>query len=266
MTIAQLAWGLSIVAALFLAGRAWPVKARNGGSIVANASMSWESSDVFTVGTYNIHRARGLDGRKDLARIANVIRDADIVALQEVEGTSLFRPRDQASRLAQRLKRCMHFAPTRKLIFFPQRGNALLSRLPIADWHTVPVFPSTGRAHRSFSVYRMACRHGDVHILNTHLSKPSEGEQPLKAVMQAFAHYPRAVLLGDFNATSDDPAMRRHLPEDATDALSDVEPTQRRVDMILLRGLTAEAVWSAPAGPSDHPYFAARLRLDRRPS
>jgi len=66
MTIAQLAWGLSIVAALFLAGRAWPVKARNGGSIVANASMSWESSDVFTVGTYNIHRARGLDGRKDL--------------------------------------------------------------------------------------------------------------------------------------------------------------------------------------------------------
>jgi endonuclease/exonuclease/phosphatase family metal-dependent hydrolase len=40
------------------------------------------------VATYNIHRCRGLDGRTNPARIADVIRaiDADIVALQEVIG------------------------------------------------------------------------------------------------------------------------------------------------------------------------------------
>ena len=40
------------------------------------------------VATYNIHRARGLDGRTRLERIAAVLAtiDADIVALQEVVG------------------------------------------------------------------------------------------------------------------------------------------------------------------------------------
>jgi len=40
------------------------------------------------VATYNIHRSRGLDGRTNPARIAEVIRaiDADVIALQEVIG------------------------------------------------------------------------------------------------------------------------------------------------------------------------------------
>ena len=42
---------------------------------------------VLRVMTYNIHHAEGLDGKVDLERIANVIRqsNADIVALQEVD-------------------------------------------------------------------------------------------------------------------------------------------------------------------------------------
>jgi len=261
MTIAHLVWILLLGLALFLASRAWPLKGRSGGPISANTSASVASGDTFTIGTYNIHRARGLDGRKDLARIAEVIRETDIVALQEIEGTSLFRRSDQASKLAVLLKRCVHFAPTRKLLFFPQRGNGLLSRFSIGRWSTQPVFPSTGRAHRSYTVYELEHPKGLIHILNTHLSKPSEGEQPLEVVMQAFASYPRAVLLGDFNAPFDDSAMRRYLPPDAIDALEGLDQSARRVDMILIRGLVAEAAFTAPAGPSDHPFYAARIRV-----
>ena len=46
------------------------------------------------VATYNIHRARGLDGRTRIERIAGVLAmiDADIVALQEVVGASPLKP------------------------------------------------------------------------------------------------------------------------------------------------------------------------------
>ncbi len=218
------------------------------------------SGDTFTIGTYNIHRARGLDGRKELARIAEVIRETDIVALQEIEGTSLFRRSDQVSKLAALLKRCGHFAPTRKLLFFPQRGNGLLSRFSIGRWSTTPVFLPPGER-----IVRSLCMNwsirGLIRILNTHLSKPSEGERPLEVVMQAFASYPRAVLLGDFNAPFDDSAMRRYIPSDAIDALEGLDQSARRVDMILIRGLVAEAAFTAPAGPSDHPFYAARIRI-----
>ena len=50
--------------------------------------MSRPAVATLRVATYNIHRCRGLDGRTNPARIAEVIRaiDADIVALQEVIG------------------------------------------------------------------------------------------------------------------------------------------------------------------------------------
>ncbi len=51
-------------------------------------------SRTVRVATYNIHRARGLDGRTRISRIAAVLAsiDADIVALQEVVGASPLRP------------------------------------------------------------------------------------------------------------------------------------------------------------------------------
>ena len=46
------------------------------------------------VATYNIHRCRGLDGRTNPARIAEVIRaiEPDVIALQEVIGASSSGP------------------------------------------------------------------------------------------------------------------------------------------------------------------------------
>jgi hypothetical protein len=59
----------------------------------------------------------------------------------------------------------------------------------------------------------------------------------------------------------DHPAMRRWLPPDTVDALADAGFDPMRVDMILIRGLSVDEAWSSPIGPSDHPFFAVRLRL-----
>ena len=80
--------------------------------------------------------------------------------------------------------------------------------------------------------------------------------------MQAFKRYPRAILMGDFNAPMSHPSMTRLIPSDAVDALSSIENDTRRVDMILVRGLVVEKASSTPIGPSDHPFFAARIRFN----
>jgi endonuclease/exonuclease/phosphatase family metal-dependent hydrolase len=83
------------------------------------------------IATYNIHRCRGLDGRTNPARIAEVIRaiDPDVVALQEVIGAGPTSP-GHAEELGALLGMGWVMAPTRHLrgsLF----GNVVLSRLPI---------------------------------------------------------------------------------------------------------------------------------------
>ncbi len=83
------------------------------------------------IATYNIHRCRGLDGRTNPGRIADVIRafDPDVVALQEVVGAGPTSA-GHAEELGALLGMGWVMAPTRHLrgnLF----GNVVLSRLPI---------------------------------------------------------------------------------------------------------------------------------------
>ena len=69
------------------------------------------------VATYNIHKARGLDGRTRIERIARVLETigADIVALQEVVSHEGFSIEDhQADYLAQRFGYFHVIGETRK--------------------------------------------------------------------------------------------------------------------------------------------------------
>ena len=76
--------------------------------------------------TYNVHKCRGLDGRTDVVRIANVLRevDADIAALQEVLD-------HQAETIAAELGMAFVMGENRKHGGHAY-GNALLSRLASA--------------------------------------------------------------------------------------------------------------------------------------
>lgn len=80
---------------------------------------------TFMVASYNIHRGKGLDGRVDLGRITEVLRqiDADVVGVQEV-----FEP--QAELLAERLGMRLVMGVTHDSAG-GQYGNALLTRFDI---------------------------------------------------------------------------------------------------------------------------------------
>ena len=86
-----------------------------------------------TLVSYNIHSGIGTDGRFDLRRVGEVLReiDADVIALQEVGD---FRGKtsreDQPEHLADLLGMHMAFGPN--VVRQGRRyGNAVLSRLPI---------------------------------------------------------------------------------------------------------------------------------------
>ena len=87
----------------------------------------------FTLVSWNVHSGIGLDGRFDLARVAEVLSrlEPDVVALQEVGD---FRGRTSAADhpefLAERLR--LHLAYGPNVVVGERRyGNAVLSRLPI---------------------------------------------------------------------------------------------------------------------------------------
>ena len=100
-----------LVALIVVSRWCWPLPPQVG-RLEAPALLIKGEATVVTVGTFNIHRARGLDGRKDLARVAQVVGACDVTGLQEVEGVTLFHRQSQAERLAKQLQCEAHFAPT----------------------------------------------------------------------------------------------------------------------------------------------------------
>src|SRR5437762_9454089 len=81
--------------------------------------------------TYNIHKARGMDGRTSIKRIAHVLAglDADIVALQEVFALCDSKE-GQVEALASELGLTSAFGCTRHHKGQPY-GNAILTRWAI---------------------------------------------------------------------------------------------------------------------------------------
>jgi endonuclease/exonuclease/phosphatase family metal-dependent hydrolase len=95
-----------------------------------NRSRVTTGAQFLRIATWNIHDARGTDGRRDVGRVAQVINDlhAPIVGLQEVA----CGPANSCD--VARMAKANHFEwraiPTRGP-FDLQHGNALLTSLPI---------------------------------------------------------------------------------------------------------------------------------------
>src|SRR5262245_48372598 len=94
-----------------------------------DASSALEAERTLVVASYNVHAWVGNDGRRDAARIAEVLAElhADVVALQEVRCSG-----DDRSALEQVATR-LGVSVARGLVVErrnEQHGNAVLSRLP----------------------------------------------------------------------------------------------------------------------------------------
>ena len=154
------------------------------------------------VATYNIHRCRGLDGRTNPARVAEVIRDidADVVALQEVIGASQTSP-GHAEELGAMLGMGWVMAPARHLrgaLF----GNVVMSRLPIRQ-HSQ--YDLSWRTCEPRCCQRVDIEIGNdtLHLYNVHLGTALLERRHQAGRLSAILHDRRVgvpkIVLGDFN-------------------------------------------------------------------
>ena len=145
--------------------------------------------------TYNIQYTRGKDDRYDVARIADTVKDADIIALQEVERFMIRSGmNDQPEALAALLPEFYWaFGPEVDLAVTSsggngkidnrraQHGNMLLSRWPILSSrnHLMPFMGSTTHDNSQAGALECVVDVGDhaVRFYSLHLSHLSEKER-----------------------------------------------------------------------------------------
>ncbi len=173
--------------------------------------------------SWNIHGGQGADGRRDLGRVADLLRDmrCDVAALQEV-GDPHRRQResevaDHATWMARRLGWSVAYGPNLVLAGRPY-GNAVLSRFPIARARNYDL-SVRGREPRGCLRTDLELPDGrSLHLFNLHLGL-SRTERHRQTAMLLSADILRdtalthpLVVCGDFNVWYPLPwAILRHL-------------------------------------------------------
>ena len=160
---------------------------------------------TFRIATYNIHKARGMDGRTRIQRILRVLRDvgADIIALQEVinhDGRTA--EEHQACFLADQLGYHFTVGETRRHRDAAY-GNVTLSRWKFERSHTINLSVA-GREPRG--ALRTDIRLGGelVHIFNVHLGtalreRSAQARLIDEHLLKTLDISGHRVVMGDFN-------------------------------------------------------------------
>ena len=165
------------------------------------------SNDIrgFRIATYNIHKARGIDGRTRVERILRVLREvnADIIALQEVLNHEGRTAEDhQACYLADHLGYCYSMGETRKhgeAVY----GNVTLSRWKFERSNSIDLSVE-GREPRG--ALRTDIRVGGetLHVFNVHLGTGVRERQAQarlidQHLLQRLGVSGHRIVMGDFN-------------------------------------------------------------------
>ncbi|MFQ3169254.1 MAG: endonuclease/exonuclease/phosphatase family metal-dependent hydrolase [Limisphaerales bacterium] len=240
---------------------------------------------VLRVMTYNIHHAEGLDGKVDLERIANVIRqsNADIVALQEVDkNTERTGGIDMPADLASRTGMNVVFAANLDNFQGGQYGTAILSRFPIESHENHLLKQSRQGEQRGVLQAVLAVNQGQLLFACTHLDHKSDSAERLFSETQfanLFAGYNAlpALLCGDFNDTPNS-ELHKRLSKKWADAWSvsgkgngytmSSDNPKRRIDYIWLsskKNFKVRWLDVPKTEASDHLPLVAEIRFTPAP-
>jgi len=165
------------------------------------------------IASYNIHRGVGLDGRRDLDRLAAVIAEIapDVIGLQEVIRQPEGVHGDQAMALAAKLGMAVMMGETRSF-GNGSYGNAVLTRLPIVGSDRCDL---SWRAREPRGCLRvdLAVNGSALHVFNAHFGLLLRERRDQLGRLATFITDrsiagPR-VLMGDFNEWHRGPITRQ---------------------------------------------------------
>lgn len=225
------------------------------------------ATQQLTFMSFNIHHAKGLDGKVDLGRIAELIdrSGADVVGLQEVD-RFVWRSgfQDQPEKLGSALGMQWRFAASVRFGFM-QYGNLLLSKFPILH-HDVITLKGLGE-QRSILTAAIAIGGQIVRVVNTHLGlMPWQRRSQLQILRQRLRELDGpAVLLGDFNMEAEHPLLSQFDDDWSKKPLTLHQATNRyggEIDHIFVNGgLMQSRSWVEPTLASDHHPVLSNIRM-----
>jgi len=254
------AWAL-IVPVILFSWIKFPARSARDAKLLSSSRCVPVTDQVIRIGSYNIHRAKGIDGIRDLNRVAENLSGLDLVAMQEVAGPLVWAGKNQACRLASHLDCGWVFAPTRYRAFKPDVGNALLSKLSVADW-CYQSLPSTN-SMRNLLTGTITFGTTEVTVLATHIDRGRDRCQQLSFVLDKFTESRHAILFGDLNTTRRQTPLQEFLnthPEcDAIKKAGGLNPDDR-IDWILTRGIEIGRGGNDAIGASDHPLYWLEIK------
>jgi endonuclease/exonuclease/phosphatase family metal-dependent hydrolase len=243
-------------------------------------AQSKSSSKTFRVMTYNIHHAEGLDGKVDLLRIAQLIKEqgADIVALQEMDkGTERTQRRDFPAELAALTGMTCIFNNNHSFQG-GEYGNAVLSRFPVKFWMNTHYEMLREGEQRGLLRLVIEINGRPVTFMNTHLDHRSDDSErwsnvaEIEKTSKQNAGAP-VILCGDFNDTPESRVCRK-LAETFEDTWKRIgngdgwtipaAKPNKRIDYIWIsraKSLAPVRVWVPQSNASDHLPVVAEFEL-----
>ena len=249
-----------------------PTGPDEGVEIQGEVTRTPPDRQTLRIATFNIHAAKGADGRRDVDRVAECLGGLDFVALNEVRGPQTLQKQGQAQQLGERLGLAWLFAPAVRVWYHLESGNGLLSALPIAFWQRIPLSRKVDRSHRNAVLVGLPYQGRTVHVLLTHINRRHDTERraQLRAVIALYLSLDQpSILMGDMNSTADDPLIRGLLEtpgvDDPVGGTLDPETLEKeapgRIDWIFTRGFRCVNAGITDKGASDHPMIWAELEL-----
>ncbi len=256
-----------VIAALIWARKATPAGNKAGNTLHTEYLTSKPTSNHFTVATFNIQTGKSNDGKRDISASAALLKDVDLAGIQEVYAPSLLNllghGQQQTEHLAKRGGFAWLFCATRRRWLREHRGNALLSKLDVLNWQTTMLPDQSGKSYRNMTTATIEWQDETFVFINTHLHTRQGRAEQLQVVLQEFAKYPRAILVGDFNSTATMPelatALEDGLIDDAIKQAHIDTDNAERIDWILTKGFKVEGGRMVEKGVSDHPFYEISL-------